>query len=727
MPERKGFTPKEIGDKASDSKEDDLKNPADAEGGFSTGENESGELGEAKITRVEDSIVKDGKHLFQVSVEMPLSNQTGTEGRIFKFIIPEELQQELYANRPIQSRTINIEQDYALQINHEAAQVGDWNLNPNGTPRMASEYKPGPTEFSIKVDTRSQIFLEMLKDNGDNLSPVNVALMPDKETGGTIFFAVDNNTYEVPFAEAKERVTNLLKKKELFVRAIKEKSIYRNDLERTTLPDHARREIEALRNEFDGLPTRSLKGVMTYGDDFVERYERLKGLQQQRAKGVKTPESAVVDLDAYERYINITQEELESLRPEEKRYRKSVISAVRLIKIFEDLALNAKGSEGQESFAEVALNEAFIKRLKGESLSSPQEAEQKFVAFLNKKESEKEALIAEIRETLVDVSFKRLEDLIGQLPDNKQEAVYRQIVRIFGKNFDRDKIEDEFEFLGIDTKAVSGLDVNKTTARLAMEEGKRRKEKPGLPTYTDEKFFVEDKDGVFIDVLNPNLPFVAKKLIQKGTDKQFVWVVLERKSKPGANKQMKPKFFILPFKDTSIINTADGAIDLQKRVSGIFADRVRSGQPLSFLPYVELVRQTKQDAKFKLTLGESSCEVSYSGVCNSLSFKDKVIAELLKARFIENKKDPNYWGKSSPSEQEAIRMFQRVILCESGLPSITEQLIVEELKRRAGATAPVGAKSKGKVPSVVIKPIGNMSPNEINRIQKLEAGRKIKK
>ena len=98
------------------------------------------------------------------------------------------------------------------------------------------------------------------------------------------------------------------------------------------------------------------------------------------------------------------------------------------------------------------------------------------------------------------------------------------------------------------------------------------------------------------------------------------------------------------------------------------------------MPHIELLKgKAKQNPKFRLTLGTSSGEVDYKTFYESLSFENKVKVEVLKATYLDNKKTRVVVKDTKEWQKQAVYMFQN-ILSHSGLPSLTEQLIVSELK-----------------------------------------------
>ncbi|MDR3642027.1 MAG: hypothetical protein P4L74_00160 [Candidatus Doudnabacteria bacterium] len=571
-------------------------------------------------------------------------------------------------------------------------------------------YEPGEQIWERPVaGSVEQEIAGLLKDNNFDLNPKEVSLHNSlqKGKGSQLAFYIDGRQFEYPLTEVKDRVEvvlELLKEGQLPVvekyRAMPFAEI------RKIADENDRKTALDILSLFAGIPSRALKLAQKWVDN-GETKELLDGYA-----GFKISQG--------------------------RQYRgrgKAQIKNQDVIYIFENLGLRLR--DMGESIATEAAQQALFKRLHREPRTNEKAKDlldeaKEFVRGLN----------------LTKLGFKGLQKKIDALQISEKDKGMVYLAACLETGFTPRSVVDDMrkkDLIG----PISNLEIFRTSARVALELVQAKAKNKKHVNYVDFKYFDQKQDVIFQDP-DDKRPgtFVAKRRTQAGTGAQFVDVAIIRRRAKADGEELKDRILHLPFGDNKVIDSLQTAKELRRMVSGIFIDRAEKGQHLSFDPYIELIKsKTKNNPNFRLTLGKTRAEVDYQSLYDSLSFHNKVEAELFKAVYLDSKKSGGQdWDKVPDWKKQAVYKFQG-LFAHSGLPSLTEQLVVEELKNRIGeakSAAPIMGKDRKvikiraeKVPAKtkksIIVPRGVIDPADLELLEaqaeapKKSAGKKTVK
>ena len=612
-----------------------------------------------------------GRVRYEVRIDAPGKGKVYR--RTVKFIVPRVDQKNFLDAR--KKETINfhsqdIVDQYRRYKNEHRGRLVPWNKDRWLTEKEFEEgleesgYDIGMNRWqSTQADSVEQVIARMLKQNNFDLLPSGISLdKPLLDKKRQLRFYIDGREFNAPLAEVETRVKTVFgllqasqeQNLNLYENLIRFRQMDFNKILR--LPDGNEKKLALqVLGVFAGIPIKVLqkaKQLVNNGEaeDLFEEYERVKIKERQLAS-------------------------THGRRPRARRFLSQ--KEQNIIDVFETLGLKLRGKDGF-SFATAGVNQAFLKRLRREPWEHLEEKTQ--------------SLLDEARESvktlnLKKLGFKGLQKELESANLSQQEQNVMYIAAILETGHSARYILDDFCKKDL-LEHFPVLEVNRTAARIALDLYKTTVEKKSLPEFQDKPIFEANASQAFKD---PNdkrpqsLGFVARKQVQVLTGRQFVEVSIARPAVKAGQNADRDRVFRLP-KDSSVVGSLGAAKTLQNQVADIFWRRAREeGQRFSFVPHIELLKgKAKQNPKFRLTLGTSSGEVDYKTFYESLSFENKVKVEVLKATYLDNKKNRGEWSKDTKEwQKQAVYMFQN-ILSHSGLPSLTEQLIVSELKKHGG-------------------------------------------
>lgn len=661
----------------------------------------------ARLFEVEATDLNDKDRSVRYVAKVDAPGKDKVYRRTFRFVVPESDRLGFLQNRPTEKIKFTTEelvkhyQKYrgehrGIRKNWMQAdwmsdekfreQLGEWGYLPAGE----NEWER-PAAQSVEQEIAG-----MLKDNNYDLSPKAIAVEQSlgKAKDRQIVFNIDHRSFKYPLQEVKNRVETVLGLLNEGVLPLVEK--YRamsfGDIKKISDPDERELALQTL-GIFAGIPTKALKLANTWvqkdrGNVLLDGYEAAKAKQEkQRDSGRR-------------RRGNFT--------PPDEVY------------IFETLGLRLRS--GTNSIATEAVEQALVQRLhrepiKYEQAKDPLDVAKEFVKGLN----------------LVRLGFKGLQKKIDELDASDKQKGMVYLAACLETGYSPRRAVDDLDKKEI-SRGISSLEIFRTSARVALELLKEKARNKNFVDYSDGEYFEKGQDVVFKDPSDKRSgAFVAKRRVQAGTGAQFVDVAIIRQAKAG-QQQQKDRIFHLPISDNSVVASLENAKELRRQVSGIFLDRQQAGQRLSFVPHIELIKsRTKTNPNFRLSLGTAQAEVDYKSLYNTLSFQNKVEAELVKAIYSDSKKaDSGAWAKLPEWKKQAVYKFQDIV-SYSGLPSLTEQMVVQELINRlsrAKTAAPVVGKDRRvlktrvkeapvKVVKSHIKPIGSISPEALTALSKL--------
>ncbi len=645
---------------------------------------------------------------YEVKVEVPLKGKK-VYSRTLKFTVPEADRAAFLESRSLVPTQVHMNEQL-IQVYRDSAQAmaesehGDRPGSP--TPEdIGKKYQevygftPGENVVGQPVnESIEQEIVAMLRSNYFDLQPRIPRLEKPAGRDEQLVFNIDHRKFSIPFGQVKDRVEVVLGL--LGEGALPLLKKYREmpfeKVLRMPQGDEKNLALQILAT-FAGIPTRALESAQAYvdkgkTDEILQGYELAKQEESRLSLGGRGKQAVKTGPKQETLYI------------------------------FETLGLRLRN--GNYSFAAQAAQDALLKRLHRE----PWEREQRKDMLTEAKEF--------IRGLdLIKLGFSGLEKKIKAAGPSRQmeEKIYVAAILDTGYSA-RDVIENfhKKDILG----HIPSMEVNRTAARIAIEESIKRSKNKDLPNYSDREYFESGNDVTFKDSEDKRSgTFVAKKRTQAVTGQPFVDVAIIRQAREG-EEQRKDRVFHLPIRDNSIIDSLASAKEFRDIVAQIFYDRhQKEGQQLSFVPHISLAKGVvKNNPKFKLVLGSAEAVVDYKALYDSLSFKNKVEAELTKAIYVDNKKaGEKGWDKMPEWKKQAIYLLQNIIF-HSGLPSLTEQLIVKEIKNRfekQRTAAPViskgrkvvvtGEKGRKKPVEAPIAPKGVISPDEQRRLDALKA------
>jgi|GEM_PF-2850242 len=616
-------------------------------------------VSDPKVYSISDETPNElkGNVRFTVGMEMPGKNGRAVK-RPFKFVIPRGLQHRLMQSRPAQEHIINDSKEVPAAYRKRGV---------NDTPS-------GENMFQYPEDQRLSVLKQMLKENRNSLLPRGIKVYARKDGETAMSFSVDHNRFTIPFEQVKERVAKAMEHSRAFGLAAKFKQMSREELD--ALPDKHQRAALALKSIFQGVPPVYLEMAEKHKDQLLDEYQDAKDLQQ---KGEK---------------LSSEQEEI--------------------IRAFECLGLNLK--DGEFSLADEAANQAFLRRLEGGlPRPEPREAKRRPAKAVKERSAEPESsreILAAIQEKLFKVPFERLDEALSFLEAGKREGVYVAIITALGYN--SSSVVEDFRENGL-TEGIGRVEINRVAARIAVESAKTRQKRNALPEYSDKRLYDISKETSFVDPDGKGGVVVARKVTKAGTDEGFYQVFIPRPPHQGTER--KPRIFSLPANDGKRdLDSLEDAKKLRQDVADIFLEREKQGQRGGFSPFIQLKGGTKANPEFLLTLGGSQGKIGYKDLYGTLSYPNKVRAELLKTVFLANKKaqaagneeGDQWWQQAKDWEKAGVLAFQN-LLANSGFPNLTEQLIAKELDRRSGENS--GKKTSKSAKTEKVLPVGNIHPS----------------
>ncbi len=508
----------------------------------------------------------------------------------------------------------------------------------------------------------SEAFRRMLAENEGSLEYTSAVLSSGQEDSAALVYLADNRKNEIPFSEAKAKVLEVLKEKDLILECLKYRKEF-PDVNYNGYYYHKEEELEK------GVPVRHLKhevnetGKLTGG--FYAKPGNSEAVLEQRQanfvlavfEGIHTRELELLleqgeeIVQNYFKFKNLSRrEKLSELSPEERA------KVPDYIETFEAVALCfGKPSKIQEAFGR-ALEERYAGK------ERPAEPEDRLVT--------PDGLVSMMEDLFGKVTFAEIEHIIGTFNEREEERFYRLILKKLNRSSEVSRAQRLLEFYEEDgMEPISDLEILKQAVIAAFDRAKEIEERPGYAEQVSNPQLQE------IEKFNLEAGKKAAVVLEKKSGRKFLGVNIEKEVK---NKNHRNEF-LLPVNAGQEVNSAQ-AVLVQNAVEAFFEKQK------GFLPAIKVFNPAGLP-RLQFSYGKEAETKTILEMESKMDFESLVVSRLLMHKFIAQKereqKNNSTWEALPKGERNAINKV-RAILLNTGLPNVGERLlqraIREELK-----------------------------------------------